>query len=231
MLVALGVRAIKIASPELTNLPVLAVAAETGLPLIVSTGAADAAEIDAAVEWIAQRGGAQRLVLLHCVSSYPADERTINLRRMTSIARRTRCLVGLSDHTTGTDTGALAAAVGATVLEKHFTLDKRQPGPDHAFSLEPAELADYVRNVRRAEVLLGDGRLEPDESEREVRKLTRSSVVSAVDIACGETITDAMLTIKRPGTGIAPADLPRVPGRVARVDIPADTPIEWGMLQ
>ncbi len=199
MLVALGVRAIKIASPDLTNLPLLAVAAETGLPLIVSTGAADAAEIDAAVEWIAQRGGAQRLVLLHCVSSYPADERTINLRRMTSIARRTRCLVGLSDHTTGTDTGALAAAVGATVLEKHFTLEK----PARPRSRVLARAGRTGRLCPQRAPRRGAARRRAAGARR-IR--TRSPQAHAVERRVGRRHRvrrdhhDAMLTIKRPGT-------------------------------
>jgi len=231
MLVDLGVRAIKIASPDLVNVPLLLAAADTNLPILASTGAADAAEIDAAVALLEERGARDRLVLLHCVSSYPTREKDVNLRRIRALAARYHRPVGFSDHTTSVQIGAVAVAGGAVVLEKHFTLDRRQTGPDHGFSLEPPDLARYIAAVRRAEVALGDPDLRVLDVEREVRRVARSSVVAAAPIACGERIAREHLTIKRPGTGIAPAALEAVVGRVAAVDIPADSVIQWEMLR
>jgi N,N'-diacetyllegionaminate synthase len=231
MLVELGVRAIKIASPDVTNTPLLAAAAKTGLPLIISTGAAEPDEIDDAVQFMAAHEAWERLILLHCVSSYPVANSDANLRRIHVLAHRTGRPAGFSDHTTSVEIGALAVAAGAVVLEKHFTLDRHQIGPDHGFSLEPKELAEYVARVRHSEIMLGDGRLEPSDAENEVRTLTRSSVVAAVPIRPGERVDSAMLTIKRPGTGIPPIGFDKVTGRIAAVDIPGDSPIQWEMLR
>lgn len=231
MLVGLGVRAIKIASPDVTNVPLLRRAASTGLPLIASTGASDLDEIDALVATIDEAGAHDRLILLHCVSSYPAADSEANLRTIQTLAKRHGRPTGFSDHTESVGIGGLAAAAGAVLLEKHFTLDRRQDGPDHAFSLEPAQLREYVRSVRHAEVVLGRGVLCVLQSEWEVRRLTRSSVVSVAAITKGETISAAKIAIKRPGTGIPPGEFDRVVGRVAAVDIPADTPMQWEMLQ
>lgn len=231
MLVDLGVRAVKIASPDLANEPLLGAAAATGLPLLLSTGAAEPDEIGRAIDVLASRGARERLILLHCVSSYPTREADAHLRRIRTLAACFGRPTGFSDHTTSVEIGALAVAAGAAVLEKHLTLDRRLPGPDQAFSLEPASFAEYVAGVRRAETALGSGVLGVLDAEREVRRLSRRSVVAAVPIACGERIGAAQLAIKRPGTGIAPADLERVAGRVAAVDIPPDTLIQWEMLR
>jgi N,N'-diacetyllegionaminate synthase len=231
MLVDLGARAIKIASPDITNVPLLVAAAETGLPLIVSTGAAQPVEIDRAVALLDRHGARGRLVLLHCVSSYPTREADANLRRVCTLAGRYGRPAGFSDHTASIGIGALATAAGAAVLEKHFTLDRTLPGPDQSFSLEPAQLAEYIAGVRRAEAALGCGNLGLLDTEWEVRRLSRCSVVAAGFIAKGQRIDPDTLTVKRPGTGIPPADLDRVAGRIADVDIPADTLIQWEMLR
>jgi sialic acid synthase SpsE len=147
------------------------------------------------------------------------------------LAKRTDRPVGFSDHTTSVETGRIAAAAGAVILEKHFTLDRTQAGPDHSFSLEPAQLAEYIAHVRATEEVLGRGELHLHASEQEVRTLARSSVVAAVMIPRGTRITAGMLTVKRPGTGIAPANLINVSGRIALGDIPADTPMTWEMVQ
>lgn len=231
MLVDLGVRAIKIASPDITNNPLLIASAASGLPMIVSTGAAEPEEIDAAVGLIDRHGAGGRLVLLHCVSSYPTREADANLLRVRTLVARYRRPAGFSDHTTSIEIGAIAAAAGASVLEKHFTLDRTLQGPDQAFSLEPAQLAAYVAGVRRAEAALGRGKLRLLDAEREVRQLSRCSVVATWPITKGERIKRDMLTVKRPGTGIPPSELDRVAGRVANIDIPADTLIAWEMLR
>jgi N-acetylneuraminate synthase/N,N'-diacetyllegionaminate synthase len=227
---ALQVRALKIASPDLANPPLLRVAAETALPIILSTGAADMSEVLAAVETLAD-AGCRELVLLHCVSSYPTPQSSANLRAMQTLAEAVGAPVGFSDHTAEADTAAVAVAAGAVVLEKHFTLNREQAGPDHAFSLEPDALADYVAHARRAEAMLGHGRREPDAIEMNVRDVARSSVVSATAIAAGSVIARDMLTVKRPGGGVEPARLDELIGKTVRADIPPDTTIRWEMVQ
>jgi N,N'-diacetyllegionaminate synthase len=229
ILLDLGVRAVKIASPDIINRPLLAAAAASRLPMLLSTGASEQAEIDAAYGLLA-RQLAVPLVLLHCVSSYPTTLEQANLRRIATLHGQYHCPAGYSDHTAETRTAQLAVAAGAHVLEKHFTLDRAQPGPDHAFSLSPVELAEYVRLARGAEVILGRGDLDLSEAEREVRKVSRCSVTAGRDIPAGARIVLTMLVTKRPGTGISPWRLDEVIGRVARVDIPADTPIVGEML-
>jgi len=231
MLIDLGARAIKIASPDLTNTPLLIAAAQTRLPIIVSTGAAEPEEIDSAVELLDRRGARNRIVLLHCVSSYPAAAADANLRRIRTLAVRYGRPVGFQRPYDLDRDRRLAAAAGAVVIEKHFTLDHGQEGPDQAFSLEPGQLAEYVAAIRRAEPMLGRGRLGLLDAEREVRNLARCSVVAAAFIGKGERIERDRLTVKRPGTGIPPMNLDGVAGRVAAVDIPADTVMQWGMLQ
>ena len=231
MLMRLGVRAIKIASSDITNVPLVSAAAAGGTPLLLSTGAAEIEEIDAAVELLEKAGARDRLVLLHCVSSYPTRESDANLRRIAAMAARYRRPVGFSDHTTSIEIGGIAAAAGAVLLEKHITLDRRQAGPDHSFSLEPEQFAEYVAGVRKVEAMLGHGRFGCLDVERDVRRLARPSVVAAEPIAAGQRIRRHVLAIKRPGTGIAPADLERVVDRIAAVDIAADTPIGWEMLR
>jgi sialic acid synthase SpsE len=170
------------------------------------------------------------LVLLHCVSSYPTPIEQANLRAIVSLRRRYRLPVGYSDHTTTTFTGALALAAGAWVIEKHFTLDRRQAGPDHAMSLEPPALTEYVMGIRRAEAAMGTGRLACADIEQGVRSIARRSIVADRDIAAGQTLTSEMLSAKRPAGGIDPAYFEEVLGRRAACDIPRDTPLSWSML-
>jgi N-acetylneuraminate synthase/N,N'-diacetyllegionaminate synthase len=230
-LVAMGAPAIKIASTDLTNVELLDAAAATGLPLIVSTGASTCEEIEESVKHLAPYGAADRLVLLHCVSRYPAPIGSINLRVIRTLREAFGVPAGLSDHTTSTRTGALAVAAGACVLEKHFTLDRGAAGPDHAMSLSADELAAYIAAVREAESSLGDGVIGMNEGEHEVREAARRSVVASVAIAKGTRIARSMLTIKRPGTGIPGARIEEVAGRVAATDIPSDTVLAWDMVQ
>ncbi len=229
MLLDLGVRAIKIASPDIINRPLLEAAAGSRLPILLSTGASETAEIDAAYDLL-NRQLALPLVLLHCVSTYPVKLEQANLRRIGTLRDRYQCPAGYSDHTQEVATGQLAVAAGACLLEKHFTLDRGQRGPDHAFSLAPADLGEYIRLARQAEVMSGTGRLDLSDVEREVRTVSRCSVTAARDILAGTTSAADMLVIKRPGTGISPWRIGEVIGRVARCDIPADTPITWDML-
>jgi len=225
-LVELGVRAIKLGSADIVNAPLLDAAAATGLPVIASTGAADFDEVAQAVERLG-RPGAGPLALLHCISSYPTREWEANLGAIGTLARAFDCVSGFSDHTESVTIGGYATAAGARIIEKHFTLDRTRRGPDHAFSLEPEAMAQYIRGIRYAERLRGDGAIEPRASEREVRALARGSVVAVRDIHAGETLTQPMLTVKRPGGGIAPSDLDALVGRQARADISADAPVTW----
>lgn len=222
---------IKIASTDLTNRPLLSAAIATGLPLIVSTGASTEEEIRSAVEFIRQHGAVDRLVLLHCVSAYPTPLDAMNLGAIAALTRAFGVPVGLSDHSTSTVTGAWAVAAGACLLEKHFTLDRSRPGPDHAMSLAPQELAEYVAQVRSVESTIGGGRIGMHECEHEVRQVARKSVVAAVPISVGTPIAADMLTLKRPGTGIPAGDLAGVIGKVATVAIPADTLLSWAMMR
>lgn len=225
----LGVAAFKVPSGELTNLPFLSHVASKGRPLLVSTGMADLGEVETAVRTI-ECAGNRRFVLLHCVSEYPAAPSRANLRAIDTLAQAFGVPVGYSDHTPGLTTALAAVARGACVLEKHFTLDRGMTGPDHAASLEPHELAELVREVRSVESSLGDGRKQPTAAEADTAAAVRRSLVAAQAIAAGAVITDAMLTTKRPGTGLHPGLRDQVVGRTARVDIPADCLIGPEML-
>ncbi len=230
-LVTLGTSAIKIASSDLNNHELLESAAETGLPLIVSTGAATPEEIDEAVRLLDQLGARDRLVVLHCVSSYPASLEAANLRAIHTLRSAFHVPTGFSDHTTSISTGALAAMAGACVIEKHFTLDRSMVGPDHAMSLVPDELQTYIGAIREAEVVRGSGKLGLSNHEHEVRDAARRSIVADQPISRGTQITRSMLALKRPGTGIPPREIQQVVGRTAASDIPEDTLLSWDMVR
>ncbi len=230
-LVNLGVSAIKIASTDLTNGPLLQTAAATGLPIILSTGASTEAEIRAAADGLGHAGAGGRLILLHCVSRYPTPIAATNLRAIAELQRVFGVPCGFSDHTTSTRVGAWAVAAGACVVEKHFTLDKAAPGPDHGMSLTPSQLKEYVAAVREVEQTLGDGNIGMTPCEAEVRAVATKSVVAGVDIPAGTRLTADMLALKRPGTGIPAGDLAMLPGRCASVDIPYDTVLSWHMIR
>ena len=228
-LARLGIPAFKVASGEITNLPFLRRLAGYGRPLIISTGMAGLGEVEAAVAAVTG-AGCRDLVLLHCVSNYPADPADVNLRAMDTLRAAFDVPVGYSDHTPGADIALAAVARGACVLEKHFTLDRSLPGPDHAASLEPGELRDLVAGVRRVEAALGDGRKRPAASEMETRALARRSIVAARDIARGTVVTEDMLDLRRPGTGLPPQMLEHIVGRVARRPIAAGTLLSLDMV-
>jgi N-acetylneuraminate synthase/N,N'-diacetyllegionaminate synthase len=222
---ALDVAAFKLGSGELTNLPLLERLARTRRPLLVSTGMATLAEVEAAVAAIARHGAP--VALFHCVSAYPAPAAEMNLRAMDTLRARFGCPVGLSDHTLGWEIALAAVARGAEMLEKHFTLDATLPGPDHRASLEPDALAALVRGVRAVESALGDGIKRPTPAEENTKAVARKSVVVTRAIARGTRLGAADLTVKRPGTGIPPSDLAKVVGRSARRDLEADQPLGW----
>ncbi len=227
----LGVPAIKIASTDLNNPPLLRRAAASGLPLIVSTGASTAEEIADCVALWRSWGVAERLILLHCISGYPAPLEAANLRAIGTLRQAADVPCGFSDHTDSTEIAGWAVAAGACLLEKHFTLDRSAQGPDHAMSLNPTELAEYVASARRAEQALGDGRLGLNPVEADVRAVARRSIVAKQRIPAGTTLTAEMLTIKRPGGGIGPEWIDALPGRRVVVDVACDTVLTWDMVR
>jgi N-acetylneuraminate synthase len=218
----LGVEAFKISSGDLTNLPFLEHVAEKGKLMIVSTGMATLSEVRTAVDLVTTAGN-RNLILLHCVSDYPAQPSTINLKAMQTLADAFGFPVGYSDHTRGIDVALAAVARGAVVLEKHFTLSRTLQGPDHLASLEPEELAALVQGVRNVEAALGSGAKEPTRSEMDTAHAARRSLVAARAIAAGSVITPDMILRLRPGTGLPPSMLPNIVGRYAVKDIPSGT--------
>jgi sialic acid synthase SpsE len=230
-LAEVGVPAFKIASFELVDVELIAAAAAQGLPLILSTGMATYGEIEDALD-AAASAGATDVALLRCASLYPAPPDIMNLSAMATMRQAFGIPVGLSDHTEGIAVPTGAAALGMGLLEKHFTLDRGMPGPDHPFASEPDELRALVRAVRDVEAAMGNGRLEgPSDAEAtEMYTLARRSIVAAADIPSGTTIAREHLTVKRPGFGIAPKHLPLVVGRTARVDIEFDDIVTWDMV-
>ena len=239
LLVALGIRRIKVPSGEVTNHPFLRYMARKNLPLIVSTGMADLAEVEEAIAVIAAERQARGLsgalkemvTVLHCTSNYPAAVEDVNLNAMLSMGKATGMPVGYSDHTLGIAVSTAAVAMGARVIEKHFTLDKTMPGPDHAASLDPDELKAMVDAIRAVEGALGDGIKAPTASEVPVRALVRRSVTTVRPIAAGSLIEPSDLTLMRPGTGTAPKDFEAVIGRKAAHDIMAGKTLDWVDLQ
>lgn len=224
-----GAPAFKTGSGELTNLPLLEHIARKGKPVLVSTGMAYLGEVEAAVQAI-RRVGNEQIVLLHCVSNYPADPADANLRAMHTLQQAFGVPVGYSDHTVGLEVALAAAALGAAVIEKHFTLDRGLSGPDHQASIEPHELAALVRGIHTVEAALGDGRKIPARSEESTARVARRSLVAACDIPAGARLTEDHIAIRRPGTGLPPSLRPYLLGRVARTDIPAGTLLTLEML-
>jgi len=225
-LARLGISRFKISSGEITNTPFLQYIAEKGRPVILSTGASDLGEVAAAIAAL-EAGGATQISLLHCVSQYPAPYEDINLRAMHTLANVFRVPVGYSDHTLGIEIPVAAVAMGARIIEKHFTLDRNMPGPDHQASIEPLDFQRMVQSIRHVEAALGDGVKRPAVSEREIRPNIRKSLVAAVDLQEGEMITPEVLQIKRPGTGISPSFLKEVIGLKLTRPVKKDTVLKW----
>ncbi len=228
LLAGLGAPAYKIASFEAVDLPLIRYAAGKGKPLIISTGMANLAEIEAARD-AALEAGAAGVVLLHCVSSYPAALEDANVRTVADMTQRLGCPVGLSDHTPGTAASVAAVALGACVIEKHFTLARADGGPDAAFSLEPAEFAALVTDCKAAWTALGRAHYDVVGSERGSLQFRRSLYVTA-DVKAGEALSSANVRSVRPGAGLAPAHLEAVLGRKAVRDLKRGEPLAWDML-
>ena len=226
----LGVELFKVPSGEVTNLPLLRHVAAKGRPLLLSTGMSTLDEVDVAVAAI-RAAGDPPIAILHCVSAYPAPVEDTNLRAMDTLRARFGCPVGLSDHSLGIEIALAAVARGAAVLEKHLTLDRTLPGPDHRASLEPGDFAALVRGVRVIEAALGDGDKRPMPSEVDTRAVARRSLVAARALPAGHRLTRGDLAIKRPGTGIPPADLDRVLGRRLARPLGVDDMVDWPSLE
>jgi N,N'-diacetyllegionaminate synthase len=207
----LQVPAMKVPSGEITNLPFLRKIGAMGIPVIMSTGMSNLDEVRRGVAAIRQTGSPP-LALLHCVSNYPAEAPHCNLRAMATMESEFQVPVGFSDHTLGGSVVLAAVALGACIVEKHFTTDKSLPGPDHKASLDPNELREYVRGIRMIESSLGDGIKIPANSELEVARVARKSLVAATDIPIGSQIDASMLIALRPGTGISPANMDEILG-------------------
>lgn len=228
-LAELGVPYFKIPSGEITNYPFLRRIAGKKRPVILSTGMATLGEVEGALQ-VLREAGAKDITLLHCTTNYPALLEEVNLRAMLTMKQAFALPVGYSDHTMGIAVPIAAAALGAEVIEKHLTLDRNLPGPDHSASLEPGEFKEMVVAIRQVEKSLGDGIKRPAPGELAVMPAARRSLVAARDIAAGEMITESCLTARRPGTGIPPNFWDVVVGRQARRDIAAGSILSWDMI-
>ncbi len=227
LLASLGQKTFKVPSGEITNLPYLRQVARLADDVLLSTGMANLADVEAAIEAMERSGmPRERMTVLHCTTEYPAPFCDVNLLAMCSMARAFGVQVGYSDHTPGIEVAIGAVALGATVIEKHFTLDRTLPGPDHAASLEPAELATMLRSIRNIEQALGDGIKRRTASEAGNVLVARKSIVAATAIRAGEIFSEANLTVKRPGTGISPMRWDDIIGKPAQRDYAPDELVE-----
>jgi N-acetylneuraminate synthase/N,N'-diacetyllegionaminate synthase len=222
------VPAYKIGSGDLTNIPALKKIAERQKPIILSTGMATLEEVHEAVKTITEIN--DKLILFHCTTSYPCPKEEVNLGAMETLMKEfPDILIGYSDHTLGIDVPLMAAKLGAVILEKHFTLDKNMPGPDHRASMEPEELKEMITKLRNKdypeldELDLGSYEKKPTATEIEIEKVARKSLVAGQDIIKGTSITEEMIDIKRPGTGMKPKELYNILGKKAEKDIKKNT--------
>jgi N,N'-diacetyllegionaminate synthase len=227
MLVDLGLEKFKIPSGEITNLPYLRHVGKYGKPVILSTGMANMGEIETALDVLETSGTPRnQITVLHCNTEYPTPMEDVNLRAIRAIRDAFGVSVGYSDHTLGIEVPIAAVALGATVIEKHFTLDRTLPGPDHKASLEPNEFKAMVQAIRNIEKALGDGIKRPSPSELKNKPIARKSLVAANAIRAGECFTEVNLAVKRPGTGISPMRWDEILGRTSIRDFEADELIE-----
>jgi N,N'-diacetyllegionaminate synthase len=206
--------------------PLLRHVASKGKPVILSTGMSFLSEVADAIHNL-RSFGANEILLMHCISTYPASPQHMNLRAIQTLQSYFELSVGLSDHSEGILLPLVAVALGAVLIEKHFTLDKNASGPDHKASMDPNDLKALVRSLRDVEASLGDGRKRPSDVEEESRLFSRRSIVAAVDIRAHETIAQWMLTFKRPGSGLEPRHWEKVIGMTARRNIGKDTILQW----
>lgn len=227
LLIHLGLDFVKIPSGEITNLCFIRYLTRLGKPVLLSTGMANLGEIEAAIDVIEQAGTPRELItLLHCTTEYPTPMDEVNLSAMANMGKAFGVAIGYSDHTQGIEVSIAAVALGASVIEKHFTLDRSLPGPDHRASLEPEELKAMVSGIRNIERAMGDGIKRPGPSELKNKPIARKSLVAAQPIKVGETFTAENLVAKRPGTGVSPMRWDEVTGRKALRNFDEDELIE-----
>lgn len=221
LLSELGIDIFKIPSGEITNLPYLRKIAQTGKQVILSTGMSTISDIEAALE-VLRQNGATDIIVLHCNTEYPTPMEDVNLLAMNNIQNTFKVRVGYSDHTAGIEVPIAAVALGAEVIEKHFTLDRTMEGPDHKASLDPKELKAMVDAIRNIQAALGNGLKRPSESEIKNMSIARKSLVAKANIQAGEIFSEDNLTIKRPGTGLSPMLWDDIIGSIARKNYEAD---------
>ncbi len=225
LLIELGIDVVKVPSGEIVNYPLLREIGKSKLPVIMSTGMSTLSDIEAGIK-VLNAFGTEELTLLHCNTEYPTPYEDINLSAMDTIRDAFKLRVGYSDHSLGIETPIAAVARGACVIEKHFTLDKDLPGPDHKASLEPDELKSMVNAIRNIEVAIGNGIKSPSKSESKNLNAARKSIVANSSIAAGEMFTEENLAVKRPGTGISPMRWSEIVGRVSKKTFYKDEMIE-----
>ncbi|MHB8163399.1 MAG: N-acetylneuraminate synthase [Methanoregula sp.] len=230
LLTQLQVPAFKIPSGEITNFPYLENIAQKRKPVILSTGMSTMEEVREAVDCL-QQNGCRDIILLHCTTSYPAPLDSVNLKVLETLRDTFHLPVGYSDHTEGIIVPLAAVARGACIIEKHVTLDKHLPGPDHAASLEPDEFKEMVMAIRKIDLILGTGEKAPHTCEKNNRTLVRRSIVASHDIPKGTSLSESMLALKRPGTGIEPKALKNFIGKTTKQNIKRDTLISWDMVE
>jgi N-acetylneuraminate synthase/N,N'-diacetyllegionaminate synthase len=226
----IGVPAYKIASGDLTNIPLLKHIARKAKPLIISTGMSVLEEVEYALEAVREEGS-KDIALLHCITSYPARLGEANLRAINTLRKEFGLPTGFSDHTLGIIAPIAAVAMGACILEKHFTLDKSLPGPDHKASMEPSGLKEMVDALRDVEKAMGTGEKVPSLEEEKIKKVARRSIVAGINIPKGAAISEEMLTLKRPGMGLSSINIPEIVGRRTKRSISRDELIGWEMLE
>lgn len=229
----LGQEFFKIPSGEVNNKPYLLHIASKGKPVIISTGMSDIHEIEAAVNVLCSGGLMKNQIsILHCNTEYPTPMKDVNLRAMLSIKEKFNTRIGYSDHTLGIEVPIAAVALGAEIIEKHFTLDRSMPGPDHKASLEPDELAAMVKSIRNIELALsGSGIKEPSESEKPNIVIARKSIHLACNLKAGTVIQPEHLIMKRPGDGIAPMEIDKVIGKICKFDLHEDHKLKWNDIE
>ena len=225
----LGLKMIKISSGDLNNYPFIASVSKLNIPIILSTGMGSVAEISKAISTIKDNGNPSYL-LLQCTTSYPAPVGSSNLNAMVSMGVCFDCNVGFSDHTIGSVAAIVSRTLGARIIEKHFTLDKNDIGPDHKASADPSEFSKLVSDVRNAEKALGSSHKAPSDVEKQNKVFTRKSIVASADIKKGQLITSKDITFKRPGTGLNPEFCDLIIGKSARMDIPKNTLLDFSNL-
>ena len=225
----LGINIFKIPSGEITNLPLLKHVAKKNKEIILSTGMSNLGEVEMAIDCIYKEGN-KKLTLLHCVTEYPAPYNEINLKVLLTLKKAFNISVGYSDHTLGIEITLAAVALGAQIIEKHFTLDRNMEGPDHKASLEPGEMKQMVKAIRNIEKAIGDGIKKPTKSEIKNMQIARKSIIILKKLKRGDRISEKHLTIKRPGTGIEPKFIDLIIGKTVKKDLPADSVLHWSDL-